>query len=235
MVWLGRRSSRRRIARRSTTLNKLKKERCIRVNLDTHPYAPYYCEVRVKRKFKTATGRQELYKDEDRFLEYGEQLPVHKEPHKATPFGPDQEWKEAKHESNPLFKKYPLTFMARHTRWSIHSSWRTTDAITKLSDTGEPLLELNPSDAEKRGLKAGDWAVAYNNSGHVKARVKLRESVVPGAVVMYFGWARQQIEDGHWNSLTSDPINPIHEIYFKPNFWGPVSGHFDQVCEVKKA
>jgi anaerobic selenocysteine-containing dehydrogenase len=100
---------------------------------------------------------------------------------------------------------------------------------------GEPLLEMNPETAMARDLKAGDQAIAYNDFGFLKARVKIRESVPPNAVLIYFGWQREQIRDGHWNALTHNPINPIHEIYFRPNVWGPVSGHFDQLCEVKKA
>jgi len=65
--------------------------------------------------------------------------------------------------------------------------------------------------------------------------VKIRDSVPTGAVLIYFGWQRQQIREGHWNGLSRVDINPIREIYFKPNVWGPVSGHFDQICEVKKA
>lgn len=216
------------------TFERLKKERCIRVNLPSSPYAPFTEEIAGKKKFKTASGRQELYKDEDRFIEYGEQLPVHKEPHTATPYGPSKVWKEAKKESNPLYEKYPMVYHARHTRWSVHSSWRTTQDVTRLDDIGQPLLELNPVDAAKRGIVAGDWATAYNQHGYVKAKVKLRESVPPGAVLIYFGWQRDQIKEGHWNALTHNAINPIHEIYFIPNVWGPVSGHFDQLCEVKK-
>lgn len=217
------------------TLERLKKERVIKVNLPISPYAAFTEEIAGKEKFKTASGRQELYKDEDRFIQFGEQLPIHKEPHVATPYGPSKEWKEAKKERNPLAEKYPLVYHARHTRWSVHSSWRTTEDIRKLDDIGQPLLELNPADARKRGIVAGDWATAYNQNGYVKARVKLRESVPPGAVVIYFGWQREQIREGHWNALTHNDINPIHEIYFIPNVWGPVSGHFDQLCEVKKA
>jgi nitrate reductase / nitrite oxidoreductase, alpha subunit len=217
------------------TFERLKKERCIRVNLPVSPFAPFTEQISGEKKFKTASGRQELYKDEDRFIEYGEQLPVHKEPHVATPYGPSKEWKEAKKERNPLYEKYPMVYHARHTRWSVHSSWRTTKEVTKLDDIGQPLLELNPADAAKRGLVAGDWATAYNQHGYVKAKVKLRESVNPGSVLIYFGWQRDQIREGHWNALTHNAINPIHEIYFKPNVWGPVSGHFDQLCEVKKS
>jgi len=217
------------------TLDRLKKERCIRVNLPSSPYASFTEEIEGKKKFKTASGRQELYKDEDRFIEYGEQLPVHKEPRQATPYGPSKVWAEAKKERNPLYEKYPMVYHARHTRWSVHSSWRTTEDILKLDDIGQPLLELNPIDAKKRGLVAGDWATAYNPHGYVKAKVKIRESVPPGAVLIYFGWQREQIREGHWNALTHNAINPIHEIYFIPNVWGPVSGHFDQLCEVKKS
>ncbi|PLX36792.1 MAG: hypothetical protein C0606_13355 [Hyphomicrobiales bacterium] len=217
------------------TLERLQKERVIRVNSPSNPIAAFSEEMQGKKSFKTATKRQELYKEEDRFLEFGEQLPTHKEPQMATPYGRSMEWKEAKKVQNPDFEKYPLYYLARHTRWSVHSSWRTEDLVRRLDDVGEPLLEMNPLDAAKRDLSAGDWAIAYNQDGYVKARLKLREAVPPGAVLMYFGWQREQIQDGHWNALNRNAINPIHEIYFIPNVWGPVSGHFDEICEVKKA
>ena len=50
------------------TFERLKKERCIRVNLPSSPYASFTEEAEGKKKFKTASGRQELYKDEDRFI-----------------------------------------------------------------------------------------------------------------------------------------------------------------------
>lgn len=217
------------------TLDRMKRERVIKVNMPFDTYVPFKDEVEGKKKFTTASGRQELYKDEDRFLEYGEELPIHKEPKTATPYGPSKVWSEAKKERNPLMQAYPLVYHARHTRWSVHSSWRTTNDLLKLDDIGEPLLELNYGEAAKRGLEAGSYAMAYNQHGYIKAKVKIRESVPPGAVVIYFGWQRQQIREGHWNGLAHNPVNPIHEIYFEPNFWGPVSGHFDQICQVQKA
>ena len=217
------------------TFDRLKKERVIRTNNPSTPFAAFTEEAQGLKPFKTATKRQELYKEEDRFIEYGEQLPTHKEPQVATPYGRSMEWAEAKTHKNPDFEQYPLYYLARHTRWSVHSSWRTEDLVRRLDDIGKPLLEMNPLDAAKRDLRAGDWAIAYNRHGYVKARLKLREAVPPGAVLMYFGWQREQIQEGHWNSLNRVAINPIHEIYFIPNVWGPVSGHFDEICEVKKA
>lgn len=166
------------------TFERLKKEKVIRVNLPSSPYAAFTEEIAGKTKFKTASGRQELYKDEDRFLQFGEHLPVHMEPHVATPYGPSKPWAEAKKERNPLHEKYPLVYHARHTRWSVHSLWRTTSEILKLDDIGQPLLEMNPKEAVKRGISAGDWATAYNQHGYVKARVKLRESVPLGSVII---------------------------------------------------
>jgi anaerobic selenocysteine-containing dehydrogenase len=217
------------------TLDRMKKERVVKVNMLSDTYVPFTEQVAGKATFATASGRQELYKDEDRFIEYGEQLPIHKEPHVASPYGTSKVWSEAKKERNPNMQAYPLVYHARHTRWSVHSSWRTTDILLKLDDIGQPLLEMNREEAAKRDLVAGEYAIAYNQHGYIKAKVKIRDSVPTGAVLIYFGWQRQQIREGHWNGLSRVDINPIHEIYFKPNFWGPVSGHFDQICEVKKA
>jgi anaerobic selenocysteine-containing dehydrogenase len=214
------------------TLDRLKREKVIRLNLPD-PLVPFSAETRGT-KFATATGRQEIYKEESRFVQMGEQLPGHKEPICATPYGPDMPWEKARTMRNPLFDRYPLVLMNQHSRFSVHSSWRRTPDITRLADAGEPMVELNPVEGKKRGLAAGDYVKVFNDHGEVQARVKLRESVPTGMVLMYVGWEYGQFKSGHMQTLISNAINPIHEIYFKPNFWGPVSGHKDELCEVKK-
>jgi len=214
------------------TLERLKREKVIRLNVPD-PIVPFADQVKGRR-FATATGRQEIYKEESRFVELGEQLPVHKEPVCATMYGPDLPWSEAQSRRNPLAERYPLVLINQHSRFSTHSSWRRTEAVTSLADTGEPMVELNPVDANGRGLSAGDVAKVFNDNGEVSARVKLRESIPPGVALMYMGWESQQYRSGHSHTLIRNTINPIHEIYFKPNFWGPVSGHKDELCEVTK-
>jgi anaerobic selenocysteine-containing dehydrogenase len=214
------------------TLDRLKQEKVIRLNLPD-PVVPFAAEARGK-KFSTATGRQEIYKEETRFIKMGEQLPVHKEPICATPYGPDMTWEKARLIRNPRYDRYPLVLTNQHSRFSVHSSWRRTAEITRLADTGEPMVELNPVEARKRDVVAGEYVMVFNDHGEVKARVKLRESIPPGVALIYMGWEYQQYKDGHSHTLVCNTINPIHEIYFKPNFWGPVSGHKDELCEVKK-
>jgi anaerobic selenocysteine-containing dehydrogenase len=214
------------------TLDRLKREKVIRLNIPD-PLVPFSAETQGKR-FSTATGRQEIYKEETRFVLMGEELPCHKEPICATPYGPDMPWEKARLLRNPLFDRYPLVLMNQHSRYSVHSSWRRTPDVTRLADTGEPMVELNPVEARKRRVAAGDYVKVFNDHGEVQARVKLREGIPPGVALIYMGWEHQQYKSGHSEMLISDTINPIHEIYFKPNFWGPVSGHKDELCEVKK-
>ena len=152
------------------TFERLKKERTIRVNLPSSPYASFTEEIEGKKKFKTASGRQELYKDEDRFIQFGEQLPVHKEPHVATPYGTSKVWKEAKKERNPLYEKYPMVYHCRHTRWSVHSSWRTTTDITKLDDIGQPVGHPRGGREPVAAGSSGLLVVALDALGQVQVR-----------------------------------------------------------------
>jgi anaerobic selenocysteine-containing dehydrogenase len=212
------------------TLERLKRERVVRLAIPD-PYVPFHAETRGKR-FTTATGRQEIYKEESRFVSMGEQLPGHKEPVCATPYGPDMPWERARTQRNPLYERYPLVLVSQHSRYSVHSSWRRTTDVTRLAETGEPSVEINPAEARTRGIAAGDYVRVFNDHGEVQARAKLRESVPPGVALMYMGWEYRQFRSGHTHTLISNTINPIHEIYFKPNVWGPVSGHKDELCEV---
>ena len=45
---------------------------------------------------------------------------------------------------------------------------------------GAPTIELHPSDAESRGLRAGDPARVYNDRGEFQATVVVSDRVPPG-------------------------------------------------------
>jgi len=55
----------------------------------TYPRIPGWEQINESRPFYTKTGRLEFYREEDEFIEYGENLIVHREPVEATPYLPN--------------------------------------------------------------------------------------------------------------------------------------------------
>ncbi|MFQ5871735.1 MAG: molybdopterin-dependent oxidoreductase, partial [Candidatus Geothermarchaeales archaeon] len=55
----------------------------------TYPRIPGYEQIQESRPYYNRTGRLEFYRDEDEFIEYGENLIVYREPVEATPYLPN--------------------------------------------------------------------------------------------------------------------------------------------------
>lgn len=55
----------------------------------TYPRIPGWEQVHESKPFYNKTGRIELYREEDEFIEHGENLIVHREPVEATPYLPN--------------------------------------------------------------------------------------------------------------------------------------------------
>ncbi|HSE45405.1 MAG TPA: molybdopterin-dependent oxidoreductase [Gemmatimonadales bacterium] len=81
-------------------------------------------------------------------------------------------WSQAKQTKNPLWEQgYNFYFLTPKTRHTVHSSWAVTDwlnlwsnnfadpyrADKRLASVGDQQLHMNPADAEKLGLKDGDY------------------------------------------------------------------------------
>lgn len=94
----------------------------------------------------------------------------------------------------------------------------------------EPMLEMNPVDAEARGIKHGDVVLIKNDRGECKMKAFLTEGIHPGAVATASGWTPEQFIEGNYQMLTHFTINPTEE------FIGQTSTAFyDVLVEVEKA
>jgi|GEM_PF-5002100 len=121
---------------------RLKKEQAIRFL--PKPYIPWQ-----DGKFKTPTGRLEFYLEKK--VPQGEELPVFKWPLEA---GPD----------SPQAAKYPLILITRHEKFRIHSQYENQPWLREINP--EPLVDLNPQEARKRGIGDGDLVEVFNDRGH---------------------------------------------------------------------
>ena len=202
------------------TLERLEKEKIVRGNVPFPPEIPF-----VRKEFPTPSGRIEIYNE--LLVEFGQELPIH------------QETLESPLRSL-LAKQYPLTFLTAKVRATTHSVMANVDWMKEISS--EPMLDMNPIDAEKRGIKDGDLVVAFNDRGKVKLKARLNEAVRPGTVNVPHGWWPEQFAEGHYSDLLHrmddlSIIDPVLEEDFVIRDSRACSGliHYDCLAEVQKA
>jgi molybdopterin-containing oxidoreductase family molybdopterin binding subunit len=153
-------------------------------------------------KFETPSGRAEFYLETPTaFLDLGQDfssshdyLPEFKPPFEAWP-------------DNPLFEKYPLVYITEHSRFRIHSQWWDVSWLHEIE--GEPIVKINPLDAEKRGIVQGDYVRVFNDRGEVVVKATLTEGARPGVVNLPRGAQNFQFKSGGYQQLTQEHINPI--------------------------
>lgn len=143
-----------------------------------------------KLPWPTLTRRMQFYIDHDLYFELGEVLPVHKD-------------------NPPIGGNYPLQMTGGHTRWSIHTSWRSDPRLLRLQ-RGDPVLYMSVRDARARGIRDGALVRAHNDTGSFAIRAKVSPAVRPGQVVVYHAWEPFQFSDRRSHQVAfSSPINPI--------------------------
>lgn len=170
------------------------------LNTPDLPYAPF-----SNKEFPTKSGKIEFYVE--MMIDYQQEICDYKEPIEASP-------------NNPLFSKYPLTFLSTHTKFRTHSQYCNLSWLNEITADGEGFLEINPADAGQRGIKDGQVVRVFNDRGDMKVKAKLTEAIKPGVVNCYQGgWDTlgvKQYVDGHPNNLTHQIANPAQAVI--PNF-----------------
>jgi DMSO reductase family type II enzyme molybdopterin subunit len=157
----------------------------------------YTWHTRDKMPWPTLTRRLQFYIDHELYMELGEELPVHKD-------------------NPPIGGNYPLRMTGGHTRWSIHSIWRDEKNLMRLQ-RGGPSIVMSPGDVAARGLRDGDFARAWNDTGSFEARVTVSPSVRPGQVIVYHAWEPYQFK-GHRSDQTTHP-SPLNPIQFAGGYF----------------
>ncbi len=167
-----------------------------------------------KISWPTLTGRQQYYIDHPWFLEAGESLPTHIDSPRA---GGD----------------HPFQFISCHARWSVHSVWRDTPLLLRLQ-RGEPVVYINPVDADATGVKDGDWAAITNDYGTMRMRAKISSMVRPKVAYYFHAWEPHQFPDHRsYKFLIPGLINPMHFAGGEPGQLGYFFGHFEPGTHVQ--
>lgn len=137
------------------------------------PYRSFEEQFYLKRPYPTLSGRQQFYIDHELFLRLGCAVPSAREPlHPA---------------------KFPLKFYSPHTRWGIHSTWRSNKIMLRLQ-RGAPHVNLSPRDAAARGIRDGDTVRVFNDVGEFQAMAKILPGLRPGTLMMDHAWEPHQFK-----------------------------------------
>lgn len=162
--------------------------------------------------FPTPSGRVELVNP--RLAQLGQPaLPTYVAPREGPDGDPD------------LYARYPLQLLTpkHHTRF-LNSSYSHLPKHGPAE--GGPFVELDPVDADSRGLADGDTAAVWNDRARVEVPVRISDRLRPGVVAIPFGWWMRHHPDGRVaNSLTNDTLTE----------WGGGVAYSDTLVQVARA
>ena len=160
--------------------------------------------------FNTASGKFEFYTES--LIPFGQELPVYLEPMES-----------------PLTAKaqdYPLTLLTTHPKYRVHSMFANVSWIREIDS---PVLEINPTDAEARGITDGDTVRAFNDRGEVVLQAWTNSGIRPGSINICQGWSPEHFISGTYQAMTHDTINPAQQAIYQPNI-----AQYDTLVEVER-
>ena len=172
--------------------------------LSSRPETPYE-KYRVSG-FPTPSGKMEFTSTV--LKEFGvDPLPVYREPRQSPLSDPE------------LAKTYPLilTTGARLPMY-IHSRTFRVPWLRKLRP--DPMADINPMDAQTRGIEPNQWVELATPRGALRVRANVTEYVPPGVVNMIYGFPGADVND-----------------IIEPDYRDPISGYpgfKSLLCEVRK-
>lgn len=162
-------------------------------------YKPQIDDIE-KNPFPTPSGKIELFSKALWDMNNHQEIPA------IAKYIPSWEGPE-----DPLIEKYPLQLTSWHYKRRCHSTY---DNQEWLEESAKQEMWMNPSDAQKRGIKDGDRAQVYNDRGMITIDVKVTPRIVPGVAAIpqgaWYSPDKQGIDQrGSVNVLTSQRPTPL--------------------------
>ncbi|HYL89445.1 MAG TPA: molybdopterin oxidoreductase family protein [Burkholderiales bacterium] len=104
-----------------------------------------------------------------------------------------------------LAKRFPLAFLSPPARHFLNSTFANLARFREFER--EPHLDLNPGDAEARGIRDGDTVRVFNDRGSYTLKARVNGRPRPGVVVAPSVWWKKYSPDGrNANNLTSQRV-----------------------------
>jgi dimethylsulfide dehydrogenase subunit alpha/complex iron-sulfur molybdoenzyme family reductase subunit alpha len=168
------------------------------------PFYPFEPQVYLKRPYFSLSGRQQFYVDHEIYLKLGCATPTAREPVRPG--------------------KYPLAYYNPHTRYGIHTTWRTGKYNLRLQ-RGIPTVYINPETAMSRKIEDGDNVRVFNDVGEMYVIAKLHPGTPQNLVWTEHAWENFQFKDSKgFNNVVAGIITPLElagnygHMSFNP-FW----------------
>lgn len=185
------------------------------MNNRTRPKSVGYEQVTDSRPWYTKSGRLEFYREEDEFIEAGENLPVHREPVDSTFYEPNvivAPPHEALRPAGPEQYGVPLTDLSCETRCgrNVVKTWAETQAsVHPLAASGYRFVFHTPKyrhGSHTTPIDTDMVALLFGPFGDLHRRDKRSPFVNEGYVDIHPADARDLgIEDGDYVWIDSDP------------------------------
>jgi anaerobic selenocysteine-containing dehydrogenase len=135
-----------------------------------------------------------------------------------------------------LAARYPLVLTCAKNAQFCETQHRGLPSLRRRSP--EPEVEIHPSTAAARGIRAGDWATVESPDGSMRARARFNPMLDPQVVCGEHGWWQACSELG---APAYDPFRPDganYNLLIGREPIDPVSGSAplrSYVCEVRRA
>ena len=169
------------------TRERLEREGHVRLNLGYGPFLPI-----AHGGFSTASGKAELY---------SEKLAAQGLDPVVSFVPPD----ESRHSAKA--QRFPLELLGRKADNFLNSSFTNIPSVQKMEQP--ELLEIHTADAERRGIREGDWVRVFNDRGEVRLKAHVNGAVQRGVVAARLNGARFAPDGKSINSLTSETLTDI--------------------------
>ena len=102
---------------------------------------------------------------------------------------------------------YPLLLTTERSLFQYHTGTMTRKVKGLNNFRGEELVEINPEDAARLGITAGDILRVTSRRGEVTAKAKVTEVSPVGVISMSFHFAESPT-----NAVTSTFLDPVAKI-----------------------
>jgi nitrate reductase / nitrite oxidoreductase, alpha subunit len=205
-------------------------------------YAPFSVNVERQKPWHTLTGRMHFLLDHEWMHEFGETLPVFRQPLDMHRLFGEPRIGDAGGTS------VTVRYLTPHSKWSIHSEYQDNLFMLSLS-RGGPTVWLSEADAAAIGARDNDWVEAVNRNGVLVARAIVTHRLPTGTSFVYHAQERlvnvplsetTGRRGGIHNSLTRIMLKPTHliggyaQLSFAFNYLGPTGNQRDEVTVVRR-
>lgn len=118
-------------------------------------------------------------------------------------------WEEPKYcgENSEYRKTYPYHLLSDHMRTRTHSQWWECGYMKDYEP--EPIVRINPLDAEELGIQEGDVVKLSNDQGYVVMKAVIHGGLPRKMVSSPRSFQAEEFIEGHYASLPHNDYNPL--------------------------